>query len=249
MARLNALYFPLLQLLVGVGFALTLWAGGRFILAGKLTVARYVEFNLYMIELIWPATALGWVVNLWQRGSASWNRMVDIWEAAPQAAEADSGERLSGDVEFRGLSFAHGERAILSDVTFRVAPGTTIAVVGRTGAGKSTLLNLLLRLDDPPVGTIFIGGRDLTEIPLPVLRRNVVVVPQETFLFSDTLASNVAFGRPSATREEIERGRGRPRGSRPTSRGSRGASTRSWASAASRSPGGRSSARRSRALS
>src|ERR1019366_3370879 len=168
LARLNALYFPLLQLLVGVGFALTLWAGGRFILAGKLTVARYVEFNLYMIELIWPATALGWVVTLWQRGSGSWNRMVDIWEAAPQPAEADSGERLSGDVEFRGLSFAHGERAILSDVTFRVAPGTTIAVVGRTGAGKSTLLNLLLRLDDPPKGTIFIGGRDLTEIPLPV---------------------------------------------------------------------------------
>jgi len=205
LARLNALYFPLLQLLVGVGFALTLWAGGRFILAGKLTVARYVEFNLYMIELIWPATALGWVVNLWQRGSASWNRMVDIWEAAPQPAEADSGERLSSDVEFRALSFAHGERAILSGVTFRVAPGTTVAVVGRTGAGKSTLLNLLLRLDDPPKGTIFIGGRDLTEIPLPVLRRNVVVVPQETFLFSDTLASNVAFGRPSATREEIER--------------------------------------------
>ncbi len=91
LARLNALYFPLLQLLVGVGFALTLWAGGRFILAGKLTVARYVEFNLYMIELIWPATALGWVVNLWQRGSASWNRMVDIWEAV--AAARRDGQR------------------------------------------------------------------------------------------------------------------------------------------------------------
>src|SRR5664280_1477770 len=202
---LTGVALAVLPIVVGVGFSLTLWAGGRFILAGKRTVARYVEFNLYMIELIWPATALGWVVNLWQRGSASWNRMVDIWEAAPQPAEADSGERLSSDVEFRALSFAHGERAILSGVTFRVAPGTTVAVVGRTGAGKSTLLNLLLRLDDPPKGTIFIGGRDLTEIPLPVLRRNVVVVPQETFLFSDTLANNVAFGRPSATREEIER--------------------------------------------
>jgi ATP-binding cassette subfamily B protein len=204
LARLNALFFPLLQLLVGVGFALTLWAGGRFILSGKLSVARYVEFNLYMIELIWPAIALGWVVNLWQRGSASWNRMMDIWDAVPLPEEADGGERLAGDVEFRGLSFAHAGRPVLADVTFRVAPGTMVAVVGRTGAGKSTLLNLLLRLDDPPKGTVFIGGRDLTQIPLPVLRRNVAAVPQETFLFSDTLANNVAFGRPAASREEIE---------------------------------------------
>jgi ATP-binding cassette subfamily B multidrug efflux pump len=205
LARLNALFFPLLQFLVGVGFALTLWAGGRFILAGKLTVARYVEFNLYMLELIWPAIALGWVVNLWQRGSASWNRMMDIWEAAPLPEEKDDGARLPGEVDFRHLSFAHGERSILTDVSFHVAPGTTVAIVGRTGAGKSTLLNLLLRLDDPPKGSIFIGGRDVVAIPMPVLRRNVVAVPQETFLFYDTLANNVAFGRPSATREEIER--------------------------------------------
>ena len=205
LARLNALYFPMLQALVGAGFAAVLWVGGRKILAGELTVPRYVEFNLYLGELVWPAIALGWVVNLWQRGSASWNRMVDIWEAAPLPAEADGGERLPGDVEFRGLSFAHGERPILTDVTFRVAPGTTVAVVGRTGAGKSTLLNLLLRLDDPPKGTVFVGGRELTGIPLPVLRRNIAAVPQETFLFSDTLANNVAFGRPGASRAEIER--------------------------------------------
>ncbi|MDL2716844.1 MAG: ABC transporter ATP-binding protein [Acidobacteriota bacterium] len=205
LARLNALFFPLLQFLVGVGFALTLWAGGRFILAGKLSVARYVEFNLYMLELIWPAIALGWVVNLGQRGAASWNRMVDLWDAMPLPAEEDTGERLPGDVEFRELSFAHGERSILTGVSLRVAAGTTVAIVGRTGAGKSTLLNLLLRLDDPPAGTIFVGGRDLTTIPLPVLRRNVAAVPQETFLFSDTLANNVAFGRPDATRAEIER--------------------------------------------
>ena len=205
LARLNALFFPLLQFLVGVGFALTLWAGGRFILAGKLSVARYVEFNLYMLELIWPAIALGWVVNLGQRGAASWNRMVDLWDAVPLPLEEDTGERLGGDVEFRDLSFAHGERPILKGVTFRVAQGTTVAIVGRTGAGKSTVLNLLMRLDDPPKGTVLIGGRELTGIPLPVLRRNVASVPQETFLFSDTLANNVAFGRPDASRLEIER--------------------------------------------
>ena len=205
LARLNALFFPLLQFLVGVGFALTLWAGGRFILAGKLSVARYVEFNLYMLELIWPAIALGWVVNLGQRGAASWNRMVDLWDAVPLPLEEDRGERLGGDVEFRDLSFAHGERPILKGVTFRVAQGTTVAIVGRTGAGKSTVLNLLMRLDDPPKGTVLIGGRELTGIPLPVLRRNVASVPQETFLFSDTLANNVAFGRPDASRLEIER--------------------------------------------
>ncbi|HKC26158.1 MAG TPA: ABC transporter ATP-binding protein [Thermoanaerobaculia bacterium] len=205
LARLNALYFPLLQLLVGVGFALTLLVGGRLILSGKLSVARYVEFNLYMTELIWPAIALGWVVNLWQRGTASWNRMLDIWEAEPLAEETDTGERLSGSVAARGLTFAYDARPILSGVTFGAEPGTTTAIVGRTGAGKSTLLSLLLRIDEPAPGTLFLGGRDVTSIPLPVLRRNVVVVPQETFLFSDTIGANIAFGQPGASRVQIER--------------------------------------------
>jgi ATP-binding cassette subfamily B protein len=204
LARLNALYFPLLQLLVGVGFAMTLLVGGRLILAGTLSVARFVEFNLYMMELIWPAIALGWVVNLWQRGTASWNRMLEVWEAPTLPEEPDTGERLSGSVAARGLTFAYDKRPILAGVTFGAAAGTTTAVVGKTGAGKSTLLSLLLRVDEPAPGTLFIGGRDITTIPLPVLRRNVVTVPQETFLFSDTIAANVAFGRPSATREEIE---------------------------------------------
>jgi ATP-binding cassette subfamily B multidrug efflux pump len=210
LARLNALYFPLLQLLVGIGFALTLLVGGRLILSGKLSVARYVEFNLYMTELTWPAIALGWVVNLWQRGTASWNRMLDIWEAAPLAHEKDTGELLSGSVAARGLTFAYvgiqgGGRPILAGVAFGAEPGTTTAIVGRTGAGKSTLLSLLLRIDEPAEGTLFIGGRDVTRIPLPVLRRNVVTVPQETFLFSDTISANIAFGRPSASRAEVEK--------------------------------------------
>ncbi len=205
LARLNALYFPVLQLIVGAGFALTLWAGGRQILAGKLTVAKYVEFNLYLMEMIWPAMALGWVVNLWQRGAASWNRMLELWEAAPLPEERDAGEPLAGGIEVKNLSFSYdGGRLILSGVSFSVPAGRTVALVGRTGAGKSTLLSLLLRLDEPPPGTILVGGRDVTELPLPLLRRSVAVVPQETFLFSDTLAGNVAFGRPGASRPEIE---------------------------------------------
>ena len=206
LAQLNALFSPMLQLIVGIGFALTLWAGGRQILAGTLTVAAYVEFSLYMAELIWPAVALGWVVNLWQRGTASWKRLLDLWDAEPLPEEADGGERLAGDIEFRGLTFGFGEgRPVLSGVSFRVEAGTTVALVGRTGAGKSTLLSLLLRLDEPPPGTVFVGGRDVTATPRPVLRRSVAVVPQETFLFSSTLEGNVAFGRSDAPRADVER--------------------------------------------
>jgi ATP-binding cassette subfamily B protein len=130
--------------------------------------------------------------------------MLEIWNAATLPEETDSGERLSGAVSARGLGFSYAERPVLSGVTFGAAAGTTTAVVGKTGAGKSTLLSLLLRVDEPAPGTLFIGGRDVTNIPLPVLRRNVVTVPQETFLFSDTIARNVAFGRPEASPEEIE---------------------------------------------
>jgi ATP-binding cassette subfamily B multidrug efflux pump len=205
LARLNALYLPMLRLIVEAGFALTLWAGGLQIIAGKLTVAKYVEFNLYLMEMIWPAMALGWVVNLWQRGAASWNRMLDVWEASPLPEERDAGEPLSGGIEVRNLSFSYeGGRPILSSVSFSVPAGRTVALVGRTGAGKSTFLSLLLRIDEPPAGTILVGGRDVTDLPLPLLRRSVAAVPQETFLFSDTLAGNVAFGRPGASRSEIE---------------------------------------------
>jgi len=203
LARLNALYFPMLQALVGMGFVAVLWVGGRKILAGELTVPRYVEFNLYLVELVWPAIALGWVVNLWQRGSASWNRMADLWAAEPLPEESADGPLPGGVLQVRHLTFAYdGEAPVLRDVTLSVEPGTTVALVGRTGSGKSTLLSLLLRLEEPPFGAIRLGDRDLREIPLPLLRRTVVSVPQETFLFSDTLRHNVLFGAPDDGRLE-----------------------------------------------
>ena len=197
----------MLRFIVEAGFALTLFAGGRQILAGTLSVARFVEFNLYLMEMIWPAMALGWVVNLWQRGSASWNRMVELWDAEPLPGEKDSGERLAGGIEFRDLSFGYdGTRPVLAGVSLRVPEGKTVALVGRTGAGKSTLLSSFSSgSTSRRRARIFVGGRDVTALPLPVLRRNVAVVPQETFLFSDTLAGNVAFGDPRASREAIER--------------------------------------------
>lgn len=206
LARLNALYFPLLQALVGSGFAAVLWVGGRKILTGELTVPRYVEFTLYLTELVWPAIALGWVVNLWQRGTASWNRMAELWAAEPLPAESAEGPLPEGPLDVKGLTYGYdGGAPVLRDVSLTVEPGTTIAFVGRTGAGKSTLLQLLLRLEEPPFGSIRLGGRDVREIPLPLLRRTIVAVPQETFLFSDTLAANIAIGRPASTREQVER--------------------------------------------
>jgi ATP-binding cassette subfamily B protein len=158
------------------------------------------------MELVWPAIALGWVVNLWQRGTASWNRMAELWAAEPLPEETAEGPLPDGLLEVKGLTFGYdGGSPVLRDVSFTVEPGTTVALVGRTGSGKSTFLQLLLRLEEPPFGSIRLGGRDLREIPLPLLRRTLVAVPQETFLFSDTLAANVAMGRPGATRAEVER--------------------------------------------
>jgi ATP-binding cassette subfamily B multidrug efflux pump len=161
--------------------------------------------------LSWPMIAFGWVTNLLQRGAASWKRMLAVLEAEPAITDAEasstvtSPEQIRGDVEFRNLTFAYGDRVVLRNISAVLPAGTTTAIVGATGSGKSTLLNLLPRLNEPPGGTVFVDGVDVRHLPLAALRGAIGFVPQEPFLFSATIAENIAFGRgSSAERERVE---------------------------------------------
>ena len=208
--RIQGAFFPIMGLLMGVGAVIVLWLGGRDVVAGRMTIGELVAFNSYLMMLAWPMIAFGWVTNLLQRGTASWKRMLDVLDADPGITDSGtacaiaSPARIRGDVEFRNLTFSYGDRVVLRNVSAALPAGTTTAIVGATGSGKSTLLNLLPRLQDPPPGTVFVDGVDVRQLPLAVLRGAVGFVPQEPFLFSSTIAENIAFGaRPS----DGERGR------------------------------------------
>jgi ATP-binding cassette subfamily B protein len=200
--RLQGIYNPSMGLLMGLGALLMLWLGGREVTAGTLTIGELVALNTYLMMLAWPMIAFGWVTNLFQRGMASWKRMLEVMDAVPAITDAEvdwstwgSDHRaLHGDVEFRHLTFAYDDRPVLRDILFAVPAGTTTAIVGATGSGKSTLLNLLPRLRNPAPGTVFIDGHDVRTIPLHVLRRTIGFVPQEPFLFSASVAENIALG-------------------------------------------------------
>jgi ATP-binding cassette, subfamily B, multidrug efflux pump len=197
---LQGMYYPSMGLLMGVAMLIVLWLGSRNVVAGQMTVGELVAFNAYLVMLSWPMIAFGWVTNLIQRGMASWKRMLEVLAAIPAiddpaaAAFSRTIADIRGDVEFRNLTFGHGERVVLEDISATIPAGTTTAIVGATGSGKSTLLHLLPRLYDPPPGTVFVDGVDVREMPLAVLRGAIGFVPQEPFLFSATIADNIAFG-------------------------------------------------------
>jgi ATP-binding cassette subfamily B protein len=204
--RLQGLFYPSLTFLLGLGALVVLWLGGRAVIAGRLTVGEFVAFNAYLAMLGWPMIAFGWVTNLLQRGSASWGRMLEVLDAPPAIVDGPRGDvpaRLRGEIEWRHLTFAYpGGSPVLHDISLRVPAGSTLAVVGPTGSGKSTLVSLLPRLHDPPPGTVFVDGIDVRDLPLAVLRGSIGMVPQEPFLFSDTIAGNVAFGTPGRDEED-----------------------------------------------
>lgn len=207
LARLQGVFMPLLQAFIGFTFLLVMWSGGRQLLAHRITLGSFVMFNTYMGMLIWPMIAFGWVVNLMQRGTASLNRINEILHEKPSIARPPGRLEIAGnrpaDIGFEGVTMAFAGRNALSDLSLSVDAGETVAIVGHTGSGKTTLVNLIPRLNDPSAGTVRVGGIDIREYDPEELRREIGFVPQETFLFSATLAENIAWGVPDATRDQI----------------------------------------------
>jgi ATP-binding cassette, subfamily B, multidrug efflux pump len=213
LARIQGLFMPLLQALIGLTFLLVLWAGGRQLLQGRISLGAFVMFNIYMGTLIWPMIAFGWVVNLMQRGTASLDRINQLLDERPSIARpagtlARPGEH-SAEIRFRDVFMTFSQRRdALAGVDLTIAAGETVAVVGHTGSGKTTLVNLVPRLFDPTAGTVEVGGVDVRRYDPEELRRQIGFIPQETFLFSATLAENIAWGVADATPEQIRRAAG-----------------------------------------
>ena len=217
---IQGFFFPSMSFFLGLGAMVVLWLGSRDVINGRMTVGEFVAFFAYMTMLAWPMIAFGWVTNMFQRGMASWKRMLEVLDTEPairdepqraQRSQSPPSElkpvtsavsvvsvvdpsSIRGDIEFRDLTFSYGGPPVLQHVSARIAAGQTVAIVGLTGSGKSALIGLLARLHDPPPGTVFVDGVDVRQIPLATLRGAIGFVPQEPFLFSDTIADNVAFG-------------------------------------------------------
>jgi ATP-binding cassette subfamily B protein len=196
LVRISGILHPGIGFLMGLGSLTVLWLGGRMVVAGTITLGEFVAFGVYLAMLNWPMIALGWVVNLFERGEASMSRIHAILDERPEIRDEDPAAlgEIRGDVEFRSLTFAYDSEPVLHGIDLVVPAGTTVAVVGPTGAGKSTLVGLLPRLFDAPPGTLFVDGVDVRRIPLATLRGAVGFVPQESFLFSATVRENVDFG-------------------------------------------------------
>jgi ATP-binding cassette subfamily B protein len=211
-----SMFFPALEFLIGIVFLIVLWQGGRQVLLGGFSLGALMAFYGYITQLVWPMVALGWVTNIFQRGAASMGRLQHVLTAKPEiddrGVRAAVSEEIRGEVEFRHLTFRHptaenpeNGRPVLQDVSLKIPAGSTVAIVGPTGSGKSTLAALVARLWEAPPGTLLIDGRPVTEWPLDALRRSIGFVSQDTFLFSDTIRENIAFGVDSATDLEVDR--------------------------------------------
>ncbi len=192
-------FYPSLSLMAGLGMLIVLYFGGQLIVAGDITIGDFIAFGFYLTMLIWPLIALGWVINLYQRGAASLGRILAVLDTPPAISDPPRPATLHrprGGMTFRGVSFRYPgtSRIVLHDVSFQIEPGSTVALVGPTGAGKSTVVALMARLYDPTEGVVLLDGTPLTRLSLDTLRRNIGLVPQDAFLFSESIAQNIALG-------------------------------------------------------
>jgi ATP-binding cassette, subfamily B, multidrug efflux pump len=199
LVRARGTLTPLFAVLGGAGTLIVLWAGGREVIAGRLTVGGLVAFNAYLVLLSWPTIALGWIIGIWQRGLAAWVRVRELLSTAPRISDPPDavgvGQTMGApSIEVRDLSVVVDGRVLLDRVSFSLPAGATLAVVGPTGAGKTTLVDAIVRMQEVAPGTIVVGGRDVTQIPLSTLRSQIGYAPQDAFLFSATVAENIGFG-------------------------------------------------------
>jgi len=197
LVKIWGLFFPFIMLIAGIGMVIVLWLGGRLVMAGKISLGQFVQFNGYLMMLTWPMMALGWAINLVQRGSASMGRLIEILDQAPEIKDSEYLEdirTLEGEIEFKNVSFAYNKKVILKNIDLKIPKGITIGIIGPTGSGKSTLVNLIPRLLEVREGSLTIDGMEIKSIPLKILRKNIGYVPQETFLFSESLKENIIYG-------------------------------------------------------
>jgi ATP-binding cassette subfamily B multidrug efflux pump len=204
LVRVRGALMPAFAMLGGVGALIVLWAGGREVIAGRMTVGSLVAFNGYLVLLSWPTFALGWIIGVWQRGVAGWARVRELLDTKPRIADAPGtaagGTPPKPSVEVRDLFIKADERTLLDGVSFTLPAGATLAIVGRTGSGKTTLVDAVLRMQEVAPGAVRVGGRDVTSMPLGELRHLIGYAPQDAFLFSATVAENIGFG----IRDELE---------------------------------------------
>jgi ATP-binding cassette subfamily B protein len=209
LVRIDALMRPLMTFLIGIGYVLIIWAGVPLAVRGEITVGEFTMFNLYLTRLIWPLIALGYVVNLYQRGTASLKRLNAILRIEPSIADERATVEqppIKGKIEFRNLTFRYHptDEPVLENLSLTIPEGHTVAFVGRTGSGKSTIANLIPRLIEAPESTLFIDDVPIDRYPLAQLRSSIGYVPQETFLFSDSVKGNIAFGVEKAETADVE---------------------------------------------
>lgn len=210
LVRLMGMLWPTLETMLGFAIVLVLWLGGREVVRHRISVGDFVAFNTYMVQLTWPIIAMGWVVNLFQRGTASMARINELLTERPEISDSEEAlakaaefTEIRGEIEFRHLNFAYDGTEVLHDISLRIPAGTSLAIVGPTGSGKSTLAGLVPRNYDAAPGTVLIDGIPARDYPLKMLRRSIGFVPQETFLFSETIRENIAFGVEDASDAEV----------------------------------------------